>query len=477
MSRRSAEWLLSIVNNILDFSKMEAGKIELEPAVFNISGLVDSVVEMLEPRASVKAIGIFAEVDAEVPRIAQGDSTKIRQVLLNLAGNGVKFTSRGEVRIGVSLLEQTENLMRLRFTVSDTGVGMAPEQQGKIFEEFWTRAESSEHLTEGTGLGLSISRRLVYILGGEIDFESHPGEGSRFWFDIPLAAVSPNMALLEEASFDNDRNKAGWGLGIHLKGRVLIAEDNSANQMIAQSLLQRLGLNVDVVANGLEAVDAVRSRPYDLVLMDIGMPELDGVGATRAIRALEGPAASIPIVAVTAHVMRGERETLLTQGLNDYLPKPLDRTELLNCLTRWFTRKPERLTVSDRIETLTQPRGPDVSIDRRILDQLLEDVGPENAEVVVDAFVQELERQTIALEEAADKLDLEAMAQAAHRLKSSAASYGATRLSEVVASIEQAARTGPPEAAIESMGEFLELAKGSREAMDALRREVFGPGA
>jgi len=476
-SRRSAEWLLSIVNNILDFSKMEAGKIELEPAVFNISGLVDSVVEMLEPRASEKAIGIFAEVDAEVPRIAQGDSTKIRQVLLNLAGNGVKFTSRGEVCIGVSLLEQTENLMRLRFTVSDTGVGMAPEQQGKIFEEFWTRAESCEHLTEGTGLGLSISRRLVYILGGEIDFESHPGEGSRFWFDIPLAAVSPNMALLEEASFDDDRNQSGWGQAIHLKGRVLIAEDNSANQMIAQSLLQRLGLNVDVVANGLEAVDAVRSRPYDLVLMDIGMPELDGVGATRAIRALEGPAASIPIVAVTAHVMRGERETLLTQGLNDYLPKPLDRTELLNCLKRWFTPEPERLTVSHRIETLTQPRGPDALIDRRILDQLLEDVGPENAEVVVDAFVHELERQTIALEEAADKLDLDAMAQAAHRLKSSAASYGATRLSQIVASIEQAARTGPPEAAIESMGEFLELAKGSREAMDALRREVFGPGA
>jgi CheY-like chemotaxis protein len=210
--------------------------------------------------------------------------------------------------------------------------------------------------------------------------------------------------------------------------------------------------------------------------MDIGMPEMDGVAATRIIRTLEGPMARVPIVAVTAHVMRGERESLLTQGLDDYLSKPIDRTALLDCLTRWLKSEPAHVKVTDRTETPTQAHGPDVLIDRGVLDQLLADVGSENAEAVVDAFLQELAMQTIALEGAADRSDLNAMAQAAHRLKSSAASFGAIRLSQVVASIEQAARTGQPKAALEPIGTFRELAKASQEAMGALRHEVFRSG-
>jgi PAS domain S-box-containing protein len=474
--RRSAEWLLSLINNILDFSKMEAGKIELEPTVFNISGLVGSVVEILEPRASEKTIGILAEIDSSVPRSAQGDATKIGQVLLNLAGNGVKFTSRGEVVLGVTCLQRTGSVMRLRFAVSDTGSGIAPEQQEKIFDEFWSRRGNEVHGAEGTGLGLAISRTLVHTLGGEIGFESRKGEGSRFWFDIPLAIASPDTAALGEGASERAQAEPAWAGEIRLKGRVLVAEDNSANQMIIRSLLERLGLRIDVVANGIEAVDAASNRPYDLVLMDIGMPEMDGIAATRAIRALAGPVASVPIVAVTAHVMRGERESLLKQGLDDYVSKPIDRAALLDCLTRWLTPETAKMTVSDQSENQTKPRETNALIDRRILDQLLEDVGQENAEAVVDAFVQELERQRFALEDAAGRPDLDAMAQAAHRLKSSAASFGATRLSQVVASIEQAARTGQDEAAVESMGDFRELARASQEAMYVLRREVFGSG-
>jgi PAS domain S-box-containing protein len=474
--RRSAEWLLSIINNILDFSKMEAGKIELEPTVFMITGLVGSVVEMLEPRASEKAISVLAEIDSSVPRRAHGDATKIGQVLLNLAGNGVKFTSRGKVVIGVSCLGRTESFMRLRFEVRDTGCGIAPEQKEKIFDEFWSRREDAVHGVEGTGLGLPISRKLVHAMGGEIDFVSRKGEGSRFWFDIPLTIVSPDATTLDEGALQRSEAKPARAGEIHLKGRVLVAEDNPANQMIIRSLLERLGLRVDVVANGIEAVDAASSRPYDVVLMDIGMPEMDGIAATRAIRALPGPMASVPIVAVTAHLMRGERESLLTQGLNDYLSKPIDRTALLDCLKRWLTPETAKVTVTDRTETHTQTRETNSPINRGILDQLLEDVGQENAEAVVDAFVQELERQRIALEDAAGRSDLDAMAQAAHRLKSSAASFGATGLSQVVASIEQAARAGQAQAAVESMGDFRELARASREAMDVLRRDVFGPG-
>lgn len=473
-SRGSAEWLLSIINNILDYSKIEAGKTELEPAVFNVPSLVHSVIAMLEPRASEKAISIRAEIDPDVPSIVEGDSTKIRQVLLNLAGNGVKFTQRGEVRIRVSLLEESGQQLRLRFTVSDTGKGIALEQQGRIFEEFWTRSEDTSHGSPGTGLGLSISRRLVNILGGEIHFESRAGAGTRFWFDIPLAAVSRDAIAFKEALSGREGSKTDWTRGIHLRGRALIAEDNPANQMIAQSLLTRIGLRVDVVANGLEAVDAARSRPYDLVLMDIGMPEMDGVAATRAIRAIEGPIARVPIIALTAHVMRGERESLLGQGLDDYLAKPIDRTALLECLTRWLTPEAPQVTGSHHTEIPDHAHGSDSSIDRRVLDQLLEDVGAENAEAVVDAFVLELERQADQLQEAADKSDQEAMAQAAHRIKGSAASFGANQLSRLAASIEQAARSGEAESAVTAMGEFRGLAKSSKDEMDVLRREIFG---
>jgi PAS domain S-box-containing protein len=472
-SRRSAEWLLTIINNILDFSKMEAGKIEIEPTVFSIPGLVGSIVGMLEQQASKKAIQIHAEIDPCVPGVAEGDATKIGQALLNLASNGVKFTSRGEVAIGVSVLERAGNRVRLRFTVSDTGSGIPSEQKDTIFDEFWSRRGNESHGAEGTGLGLSISRKLVHALGGDIDFESSEGSGSRFWFDIPINAVAPDMSALESGMPGSSHAEATWPGKMFRKGRVLVAEDNPANQMIIQSLLERLGLTVDVVANGLEALDAASSRSYDLVMMDIGMPEMDGIAATRAIRALESPMARVPIVAVTAHVMRGERESLLTQGLDDYLSKPIDRTALLDCVTRWIKQEDSEVTISDRVETLNEESGSEHVLDRGILDQLFEDVGAENAEAVVDAFLQELEAQTIALQRAADSSDVNALAQASHRLKSSAASFGAIRLSRVVASIEQAARAGQTSAALAFMREFQDLAKASHEAMDALRRTAF----
>ena len=334
-SRCSAEWLLAIINDILDFSKMEAGKIELEPGVFNVRGLVDSVVEMLGPRASEKAITIGSEVDGASPGAAEGDAAKIRQVLMNLAGNSVKFTSSGEVRISVVPIEQGDERVRVRFTVTDTGTGIPVDQQASIFEEFWTRRPDRSYQHTGTGLGLSISRRLVELMGGEIAFESRPGEGTRFWFDVPLAVV-PTESLATEEHAEIGRDQGGPASKVQLKGRVLLAEDNSVNQLIAKAQLTRLGLTVDVASNGVEAVDAVRNRPYDLVLMDIGMPEMDGVEATAVIRTLPGDTARVPIVALTAHVMRGDREGLLIQGLDDYLAKPIDRSELIRCLVHWL---------------------------------------------------------------------------------------------------------------------------------------------
>jgi CheY-like chemotaxis protein len=327
----------------------------------------------------------------------------------------------------------------------------------------------------GTGLGLSISRRLVQLLGGEIAVTSRKGAGSSFWFDIPLTVVDADAAVLEQALLSRDRHGVPTAKEIRLKGRVLIAEDNPANQMIAQSMLTRLGLSVDVAANGLEALDAVRNRPYDLVLMDIGMPEMDGIKATRKIRGMGEPTASIPVIAVTAHVMRGERESLRVQGLDDYLAKPIDRAAMVDCLRRWLRQEEDKMAVADQLETPDRPQASTSVIDRAILDRLLDDVGPENAKAVIDAFLQELERQTAVLEGAADSADLDAMSQAAHRLKSSAASFGAGRLSRLTESIEQAAKAGNSATALDHMGEFRSLSKASLEAMDRFRDEIFGP--
>jgi CheY-like chemotaxis protein/HPt (histidine-containing phosphotransfer) domain-containing protein len=353
-------------------------------------------------------------------------------------------------------------------------VGIAPEQQAQVFEEFWTRSTDSSHVNAGTGLGLSISRRLVQVLGGSIQLESQPGAGTRFWFDIPVTKVSPDLVPDEDTALDGGSGKPAFGQGVRLSGRVLVAEDNPANQLIAQSLLQRLGLTVDAVSDGLEAVDAARSRSYDIILMDIGMPDMDGIAATRAIRAMGGAMARIPIVAVTAHVMRGERDSLLAQGFDDYLPKPIDRNALLNALQRWLKQGDKTLSQSEHVQPASEARDAGALIDRGALRQLVEEVGTENAEAVVKAFLEELESQTVVLEEAAKKADLDSIARAAHRLKGSAASFGATRLSQVVAATEQAARRGESAPVMAAMRELLELASASHTAMEGQLQDLSG---
>ena len=466
--RNSGEWLLAIINNILDFSKMEAGITGLEPGVFSLRDLLDSVIEILEPRVHGKALRLYSEVDPGLPEMVRGDASKIRQVLLNLAGNAVKFTDHGHVTLSIAPCQQREDGLWLRFTVTDSGAGISAQDQQRLFEEFWSGQQPAT--MTGTGLGLTISRQLVEVLGGNINLHSQSGDGSSFWFDIPLAEISAAELADEQARRAASRQQDSQLLQATFSGRVLIAEDNPANQMIAQSLLERLGLSSDVAANGLEAVDALRSRPYDLVLMDIGMPEMDGIEATRAIRALQGPAARTPIIALTAHVMDGEREEVLSQGLDDYLAKPVDRTELNRCLARW-------LPDTGRATPAAQPSADDGSnpeagtlIDTSILQQLFEEVGSEMAPRVLATFIEELQQQTAVLATASDRSDLDALGKAAHRLKGTAASFGATRLSAALAELEQAAHSGDMDAALQNMPRVSDLAGGTLHETLALQK-------
>ena len=330
-SRTSAESLLTIINDILDYSKMEAGKLDLETTAFDIGELVNSVTDTLGLRCQEKGVALLSNVASSVPGRLSGDPARTRQVLVNLVGNAIKFTNQGEIRVSVKADRISEQQVELEFRVDDTGAGITTEQQARLFEEFWSGDQSANRGLVGTGLGLPICKRLVTMMGGDIGMESRPREGSSFWFRIPFGTVSAENPEPQTADARDVPEQ--------LSGRILLAEDNPTNQMIFQAMLGKLGLSVDIVGNGLEAVDAMKSRPYDVVLMDISMPEMDGIEATHRIREFESGKSRTPIIALTAHAMRGDREKFLAEGLDDYLEKPVNRAALAVCVARWLDNK------------------------------------------------------------------------------------------------------------------------------------------
>jgi PAS domain S-box-containing protein len=467
--RYSAENLLTIINDILSFSKLEAGKDDIEESVFELRSLVESIGEVLSTRAREKSLALHFEADSVIPSHLAGDAGKIRQVLMNLAGNAVKFTERGEVRIRVSLLSHDGDELRLRFMVSDTGVGISAEDQKSLFDEFWTL--SPAYHTSGTGLGLAICRNLVEIMSGSIDMESTPGKGSRFWFDIPLSV--PSKDTLEDVANHAEEPQENRLGAVNLRGRVLLADDSPANLMVGVGMLERLGLQVDTVSNGLEAVDALRTRPYDLVLMDIGMPEMDGIEATREIRKLGGETARIPVIAMTAHVMKGDREKILAEGLDDYICKPVNAGELIARLQHWLSHdngktggKPPATSAAR-----TQDTSPEV-LDSALLEQLFEETGHDLAPALLNAFLQELDIRQENIRQARETANLEQITLESHALKSCAASYGASRLSVIAERLEAAGRGSATDEAMDLADDMAAEIETTREAFMAISARI-----
>jgi PAS domain S-box-containing protein len=330
---QSAEALLFIINDILDVSKLEAGQVVLEHIAFDLERLVAGVVELMRPRASAKGLVLSASTPKDVPVWFFGDPGRIRQVLLNLVGNAIKFTERGTVRLGVAVTDG------VRFHVVDTGPGIDPTASATLFEKFTQADESITRRFGGTGLGLAISRELVELMGGTIDLESTPGRGSDFWFCLPLL---PAPALSAEGAKDIAAGVLAQAGGTR---RVLVAEDNGINQLIVSTLLRRAGYAVDTVENGSEAVAAVERAAYDLVLMDVHMPVTTGLQAVQQIRAMPSSRARLPIIALTAHAMQGAREDYLAAGFDDYLSKPFTPAGLLAVIRRWADAAPAREAV------------------------------------------------------------------------------------------------------------------------------------
>jgi len=324
-ARESAEHLLTLINDILDFSKLEAGRIDLEEIDFDLFHLVESAISMMNPRAVMKGLRMSSDISPATPRYLKGDPGRLRQILFNLAGNAIKFTDKGEVRILVEARRLDDGRYMLEVKVRDTGIGIAADQIERLFSRFNQADSSIARRFGGTGLGLAISKQLAELMGGRIGVDSEEGKGSTFWFELPL---SEGQTVQTEAAVQADGPATLRSL------RILVAEDNQVNQMVIGLMLRQLGHQSDIVTNGIEACEQVQKAPYDLVLMDMQMPEMDGMTATATIRKLPGKAAKIPIIALTANAMEGDRERYINAGMDDYVAKPIALPLLIAAMNR-----------------------------------------------------------------------------------------------------------------------------------------------
>ncbi|HXF49700.1 MAG TPA: response regulator [Verrucomicrobiae bacterium] len=599
-AKSSAESLLTLINDILDFSKIEAGKLSIESIEFDLRSVVEDTASLLAPKAEQKGLELACLVEFGVPLALKGDPTRLRQVLINLTGNAVKFTEKGEVVIRASLLAEDDKTARIRFSVKDTGIGIPAEKHHLLFQSFTQVDGSSTRRFGGTGLGLAISKQLVELMGGEIGFESEPGRGSEFWFEIPLSknlAARPRIvsADIRNAAVlivdDNTVNRdilcrmvesfgcrafpagnsaegmrvlqkqltlgdpiriaiidfqmpdengeelarkikshpalqptflvlltsvgtrgdavrakaAGFAAYLHKPvkqsqlleaitavlgrskereaeqplitrhwleeakrgGSILVAEDNQVNRAVAEAVLSRAGYSVVSVKDGREAVEVLSAREFDLVLMDVQMPELDGLEATREIRKMAGPQAKIPIIAMTAHALSGDREKCLKAGMNDYVSKPIEPLELREVVERWMARRPLAPPVVAAKENnrraapvdwarLEQASGGDAAFRRQL----------------IEVFLADCENRLGLLNEALRTKNFTRMEREAHSIKGASANFGASGLSRLAGELEeQAGKKSPAHCrnTLKQMAGEFEQVKGSLAAKGVVK--------
>ena len=443
-ARESANTLLAVINDILDLSKLEAGRMELEDTDFKLAEIVEHTLTLLRPRTQEKDLEIRAAYESDIPTWLRADSGRLRQILFNLIGNAIKFTERGSIVISASHRELDNGEIALRCEITDTGIGIAPEVQGKLFTRF-TQADSSiSRKFAGTGLGLSICRELATVMGGSIGVESAPGEGSTFWFTIRCRPGNDPRRIEEE------EGKEINAMPVTKPLRILVAEDNHVNQMLVAAILGKCGHHVDCVGNGLEAVHAIQSAPYDVILMDIQMPEMDGVAATRKIRALPGAIARTPIIALTANAMSGHREEYLAAGMDGYISKPIDPRQLFETIASTSEQseaaEPEAgpTETADRQAASGQSRDPAPPLfDETRLAQMRDAMGGEHIQTMLSELQREAEQLLRDIRTALGRGDLTRAQQLAHNLKGMAYNLAANRVGMIASEIVDRVDTIP----------------------------------
>ncbi|HUQ92417.1 MAG TPA: ATP-binding protein, partial [Bryobacteraceae bacterium] len=323
---QGASSLLTILNDILDFSKIEAGKFSIDETDLDLKALVEQVVALLRPNALEKGIVLELKWDSQTPRLMRGDPARIRQVLVNLVLNAIKFTAKGGVRVAVAKEQEAE---RLRITVIDSGIGIRPEAAKRLFQPFTQADTGTARKYGGTGLGLAICRQLTTLMGGEIGLKSEFGKGSAFWISLPLKSAKGPVGEAAEPA-----RSAGGPVA-----RILVVEDNPVNSLVTMRLLQKLGHTVRSVNSGGAACELVEKEAFDLIFMGVHMPEMDGLQATAEVRRREGPFRHTPIIALTASAMDSDRKRCLAAGMDDFLSKPLNLEVLAETVRNWLSQR------------------------------------------------------------------------------------------------------------------------------------------
>lgn len=439
-ARESGRSLLELINDILDFSKLEAGRMELDEAPFPLKTVVKSIVDLFMPIAQEKDLALSLNYGEGVPQNVVGDSGRLRHVLLNLVSNAIKFTEIGSVEIAVGLEQDDPVRPTFRFSVRDTGIGISKDKHEALFGEFVTVDDSYTKKHGGTGLGLAICKQIAGLMDAEISVESLPGAGSTFHFSVPITIADDQTPIMETRRKGADTDLAP-GLVI------LLAEDNATNQIVVGHALEQAGCEVDIANNGREAVQAAQNHDYDCILMDISMPEMDGLEATQKIKAGERNAET-PIIALTAYSLRGDRERFLASGMQDFLAKPVEKEDLLACIARNTGKHGIGHGKRDKAETAAS-----LAAAREILATMPDEL----KHTLLQQFVDDTVRRREAAMNAVETGDLEQLERATHALKSVAGTFGATELTNIAASINALARDGKSATAMARADELADI--------------------
>ncbi len=448
----AAQHLLGIINDILDLSKIEAGKMALDPHDFELSRVVSNVIGLLSDKAQEKGLALRTDI-AAVPNLLYGDGLRIGQALLNFASNAIKFTQHGTVTLFAREISRDGERVVLNVGVSDTGIGLSEEQRARLFQSYEQAGSETARQFGGTGLGLAITARLAEMMGGRVGVDSQPGVGSTFWIEIPLTLGNPARVLAQGARIAEAPagSQADERLRSRFSGaRLLLAEDNLLNQEVALSLLGDVGMLVDVANNGNEAVEMASRNAYDLIMMDIQMPELDGCAATTRIRQLPGHVRT-PILAMTANAFNEDREACMAAGMNDHIGKPVNPEVLYVTLYKWLERsgkvtKPEAPAEDRLLAAIAALPGIDLQLALRSVrgqgQRLVRFMARFSSEHAHDA--QRL-GECLAAGQRAEAQNM------AHTLKGLAATFGLVELQRQASDIEQALKHEMTEAAIQPL--------------------------
>ncbi len=494
----SAEVLLTILNDILDLSKIESGKLVLEQIDFNLYLLIETITTSIKIIASQKGLDMKVDIADDTPACLKGDPTRLRQILMNLLSNALKFTKEGWIKLTVRPRAVEANVVELHFAVSDTGIGINDEQKAKLFKAFSQADSSITRRFGGTGLGLAISKRLSQFMDGSIGVESEHGKGTTFWFTVRLKKG-------DESSEECNKAKKGNTGGIETltkkaaeryKGnRVLVVDDNAVNQQVILSMLKKFGIRAEAVGNGEEAIEALQVIFYDLVFMDIQMPVMDGIEATRIIRSSDSGVINprIPIVALTAHAFREEVKGFLEAGMNDHLAKPIIPEKLIACLERWLNKSPaeqyykdkeypnkaREMIKEEKIKGKDEKRKKEtimLSSEPRFDREALEERAMGDKDVfrlVIETFLNTVPQELARLETGIKEGNIEEVAVIAHTLKGSSANIGAMRFSALSKELEIEAKKDEKEVTLDALYSMAQEMKGEFERLkEVLNKEI-----